>query len=573
LRLSGYFLPTLKEIPREAKEISHILLLKSGLIKPLMSGVYEYLPLGWRVIKNIQKIIREEMDRIGGQELLLPVLTNREIWDESKRWDDFGKEMFKFKDRSDRDVCLAPTHEEIITDLARREIQSYRELPQMWYQIQTKFRDEPRPKGAVLRIRQFIMKDSYSLDRNREGLDRSFNLHYEAYTKIFKRCGLDVTVVGASSGLMGGSQSNEFMFLSNSGEDTIAHCNKCDYAANMEVATTKLKPVKGDKNKIEEVETPVPGKVNAISKFLGKPKKFLMKSLLYIVDGKPIFILIRGDHNVNETKLTNHLGLNYREAKPEEVRKITGADIGYISPVGIKNIDIYADNNLKGCTGLISGANKNGYHIMGIKVDKDLKIKEYIDVINVKKGDPCPACNSGKLKISKAIELGHIFKLGTKYSKSMKSLFTDEDGTEKPIVMGSYGIGIERIMASVIDKFHDKNGIIWPVTVAPFLVHIIPLDMSNKKISKTAEVIYTKLTKEHLEVIIDDRDERPGFKFKDADLIGIPVQIVLGKRSLEKGVCEVKLRGKEKKYSVKPTEITEFVEKLLNKEKQRFAIR
>jgi len=535
-----------------------------------MSGVYEYLPFGWRVIMNIQKIIREEMNRIGGQELLLPVLTNREMWDETKRWDDFGEEMFKFKDRNERDICLAPTHEEIITDLARREIQSYRELPQLWYQIQMKFRDEPRPKGAVLRLRQFIMKDSYSLDRDFDGLDKSFKLHYEAYKRIFHRCRLDVIVVGASSGLMGGSKSNEFMFLSESGENAIALCNKCDYAANVEVATTRLNPVHGEGEKLDKIHTPVPGTVDAVSNLLKKPKELFIKSLIYIVKDKPVFVLVRGDHEVNEVKLANILGFEFRAANSEEVKKLTGANIGYISPIGIDNVETYTDYNLKGATGMITGANKNEYHVKGVNIERDVKVKEYVDIIMVRDGDSCPQCESGTLKINKAIELGHLFKLGTKYSQSMKCLFTDSDGTEKPIVMGSYGIGIERIMASIIDKHHDKDGIIWPIIIAPFLIHIIPLDMSNKDVSETSEKIYNEIIKENIELIIDDRDERPGYKFKDADLIGIPVHIIVGERSLKDGFCEVKLRREEKKHKVSPKEVIPFVKDLISQEEKKY---
>ncbi len=570
MRLSKYFLPTLKEFPKEAKEISHILLLKSGLIKPLMSGVYEYLPLGWRVISKIKRIIREEMNRIGGQEILLPVLSNREIWDESKRWDDFGEEMFKFKDRNKRDICLAPTHEEIVTDLARKGIQSYRDLPQIWYQIQTKFRDEPRPKGAVLRLRQFFMKDSYTLDRDFDGLDKSFQEHYKAYQRIFHRCGLNVIVVGASSGLMGGAQSNEFMFLSESGEDTIAICEKCNYAANIEVATTRLHFENTKDLALVEIHTPVQGTVDAVSKLLKKPKELFIKSLLYMTKDKPVFVLVRGDHEVNDSKLVNILGFEFRTANVEEVKKLTGADIGYISPIGIDNVETYVDCNLKGTTGMITGANKNDYHLNGINIKRDIKVKEYVDIITVKEGDPCPQCENGTIKICNAIELGHMFKIGTKYSESMKCLFTDSDGTEKPIVMGSYGIGIERIMASVIDKFHDKDGIIWPMSIAPFFIHIIPIDMSNDEVRKVSEQIYNILVKENMEPIIDDREERPGFKFKDADLIGIPIHIIVGKRSLKNGFCEVKLRSEEKKTNVAPKEIVTYVKKLISEEEQKF---
>ena len=570
MRLTKYFLPTLKEFPKEAKEISHILLLKSGLVKPLMSGVYEYLPLGWRVISKIKRIIREEMNRIGGQEILLPVLSNREIWDESKRWDDFGEEMFKFKDRNKRDICLAPTHEEIVTDLARKGIQSYRDLPQIWYQIQTKFRDEPRPKGAVLRLRQFFMKDSYTLDRDFNGLDKNFQEHYEAYQRIFHRCGLNVIVVGASSGLMGGAQSNEFMFLSESGEDTIAICEKCNYAANIEVATTRLHFENAKDLALEEIHTPVPGTVDAVSKLLKKPKELFIKSLLYMTKDKPVFVLVRGDHEVNESKLANILGFEFKAVNVEEVKKLTGADIGYISPIGIDIVETYVDCNLKGTTGMITGANKNDYHFKGVNIKRDIKVKEYVDIITVKEGDPCPQCENGIIKICKAIELGHMFKIGTKYSESMKCFFTDSDGTEKPIVMGSYGIGIERIMASVIDKFHDKDGIIWPMSIAPFFIHIIPIDMSNNEVRKVSEQIYDILVKENMEPIIDDREERPGFKFKDADLIGIPIHIIVGKRSLKNGFCEVKLRSEEKKTNVAPKEIVTYVRKLISEEEQKF---
>jgi prolyl-tRNA synthetase len=559
LRLRNYFLPTVKEIPKEAQEISHILLLKSGLIKPLMSGVYEYLPLGLRVIAKIQTILREEMNGIGGQELLLPVLSSRELWEETHRWEDFGDEMFKLQDRNKRDVCLAPTHEEIITDLARREIQSYRELPQIWYQIQTKFRDEPRPRGAVLRMRQFIMKDSYTLDRDSEGLDRSFEKHREAYTRIFSRCGLDVVIVGASSGLMGGAASNEFMFLSESGEDSIARCAKCGYAANLEIASTRISPPGKEDSTLSEVHTPVPGTVEAVSAFLKRPKPHFLKSLLYIARGKPVFVLIRGDREVNETKLAQVIGFEFRQADAQEVREATGADIGYISPVGINGIPVFIDRSLEGATEMVTGANKNEYHITGVSIARDLPTANFHDLITVQEGDPCPACEKGTLEVRKAIELGHLFKLGTKYSASMKCVFTDSDGSEKPIVMGSYGIGIERIMAAVIDRYHDEKGIIWPVSIAPFLVHIIPIDISNAQVGGAANTIYEQLGKEGIEAIIDDRDERPGFKFNDADLIGIPIHLIIGERSLKDGCCEVRLRRDEKKHLIALEEALSFV--------------
>ncbi len=572
MRLSRYFIPTVKETPKKAQEISHILLLKAGLIKPLMSGVYEYLPLGLRVITKIQQIIREEMNQINGQELLLPILSGKELWEETNRWNTFGDEMFKLKDRNDRDMCLAPTHEEIITDLARREIHSYRQLPQIWYQLQTKFRDEPRPRGAILRMRQFIMKDSYSLDRNEEELEKSFHMHREAYSRIFRRCGLDTVVVGASSGLMGGSASDEFMFLSESGEDSICLCNTCDYAANIEVATTQLKPLLADKEEITEVHTPVPGTVEAVSNLLAKPKEFFIKSLLYIANNKPTFVLVRGDHEINETKLTGILGHQFNIANPDEVKNITGADIGYISPISLENVEIYVDVNLKNCKGMITGANKNEYHFTGVSIERDINPKQYVDIITPNEGDPCPQCSGGILRIKKAIELGHLFKLGTKYSQSMKCFFTDSDGTEKPVIMGSYGIGVERIMAAVIDKYHDSAGIQWPVSIAPFLVHLIPLDVTFEDVKNISERIYEELSENNIATLIDDRDERPGFKFKDADLIGIPIQIIVGKRSLQNGCCEIKLRREDKKHSISPNEVISFVRNLIQQERKQSAL-
>ncbi|MCX7879622.1 MAG: proline--tRNA ligase [Ignavibacteria bacterium] len=543
MRLSQYFIPTLKEFPAEATVISHQLMLRAGLIRQVSAGVFSWLPLGFRVLNKVINILREEMNAIGGQEFLLPALNPTEIWEQTGRVEAMGDVMFHIKNRDG--LVLAPTHEEIITFHARQHIQSYKDLPQIWYQIQTKFRNEPRPKSGVLRCRQFIMKDSYSLDTSWEGLDESYKKHFEAYNKIFSRCGLKFFVVGASSGAMGGSKSEEFMIESDAGEDVCAIAPS-GYAANIEIATSSLPPV-GRKPACPEVEkfpTPNAKTIDDLIEQYGFDENSLAKTVVYIVESKPILILMRGNDELNETKLQMALGTNkFRPANPEELFEITGANTGSIGPVNLKQpIKIIADKLLEASNCLVSGANQDGYHFRNIDLLRDTQIDGYYDLRTVREGEPCPLANT-PIKIVKAIELGHIFKLGTKYSEAIGAKFLDKDGLEKPIIMGSYGIGVERIIASFIEQNHDEFGIIWKKPLAPFDIHLIGINIAKSDLVRQAcEDIYNNLTRKKLEVLYDDRDETAGVKFYDADLIGIPIQIIVGEKNLQSNSVEIKYR-------------------------------
>lgn len=558
MRWSNSLIATIKEQPKNTESPSHSLSIRAGLIKPLISGVHSYLPLGWRVILKITKIIRQEMDSIGGQELLLPSLSSTELWQKSGRLAEWGDVMFKLKDRKARDLCLMPTHEELIAELAAKQIHSYKDLPQIWYQLKTKFRDEPRPRGGMLRAREFIMKDSYSLDINEAGLKENYKLHREAYTRIFSLCGLDCEIVEASSGVMGGAVSEEFMVPAPHGEDSIMICRKCGYKANREVAETGNFGKEYQDEPLTEVYTPVEGSVDKISEFLHVSKNKLMKSLLYFRDGEPVFVILHGDHELSDEKLRK-LG-NFRIATSDEVKDLIGTEVGYVSPVGL-SFKIIGAHSLKGGKGLVTGANKDFYHLKGVNLQRDLKPDEWADVEIPNPGDSCSQCGA-PLSLESAIEVGHIFALGTRYSTTIGAYFLNQKGQEKPIVMGSYGIGIERIMASVIETHHDENGIIWPGSVAPYDVLIIPLNLSNSKLKKTAEDIYLKL-KDKIEVLLDDRSESAGIKFKDADLIGIPWQIILGEHSFEKGEVEIKNRANQSSRSVAKGEAVEEILKCL----------
>ncbi|MFP4543112.1 MAG: proline--tRNA ligase [Candidatus Kapaibacterium sp.] len=550
MRQSKYFLPTLKELGSDAVMPSHQLMLRAGLVRQVASGVFSWLPMGYKVLKKIMDILREEMDSIGGQEFLLPALNPIEVWEETNRVKAMGDVMFHIKNRPG--LVLAPTHEEIITYHARQHVKSYRDMPLLWYQIQNKFRNEPRPKSGVLRGRQFIMKDAYSLDTTWEGLDESYNKNFDAYHRIFERCGLKIFVVGASSGAMGGRQSQEFMVESQSGEDTCAINDESGYAANVEVATSIVDPVgRIEKNDpIEEFATPGAKTINDLIEQFGLNENRCAKSVVYIADSEPLLILMRGNDELNESKLESVLGTgNFRPAEPAELVQYTGANAGSIGPVGLKTkMRVIADNLLKDANGLVSGANKDGFHLKNIDFSRDCKIDHYYDLRTVKEGEPDPV--AGKpLRIVKAIELGHIFKLGTKYSDSMGAKFLDADGREKPIIMGSYGIGVERILACFIEQNHDDSGIIWKAPISPFHAHIIGLNMKKfDDVKITAEDIYDKLNKAGFDALIDDRDESPGIKFNDADLIGIPVQIIVGSKNLKNGNLEIKFRrGGERK--------------------------
>lgn len=543
MRQSQYFIPTLREAPADAQIPSHQLMLRAGLVRQVASGVFTWLPLGYRILKKIIDILREEMDAIGAQEFLMPALNPIEIWEQTGRVEAMGDVMFHIKNREG--LVLAPTHEEIITYHARQHIQSYRELPQIWYQVQNKFRNEPRPKSGVLRGRQFLMKDAYSLDLSWEGLDESYRKHFEAYKKIFTRCGLKFFVVGASSGAMGGKQSEEFMIESDAGEDVCA-ISDSGYAANLEVATSAIPPVGriSSNHEIEEFPTPNAKTINDLIEQFGLPEDRLAKSVIYIIDSKPVLILMRGNDELNESKLQAVFKTNlFRPAEPEELIQITGANAGSIGPVDLKTeIMIIADNLLKDANGLTSGANRDGFHFKNIDFNRDCKIDGYYDLRTIRVGEPC-IINGSPLRVVKAIELGHIFKLGTKYSEALGAKFLDAEGKEHPIIMGSYGIGVERIMASYIEQNYDSAGIIWNKILTPFDFHLIGLGLNKSDEVRTAcEDIYSKLNSLKFEVLFDDRDENPGVKFNDADLIGIPMQIIIGKKNLDIGKVEIKIR-------------------------------
>jgi len=540
MRISKSFIPTLKEVPTEAVIPSHILMIRAGLVRQLSAGIYSWLPLGYKVIKKIMEIIREEMNAIGGQEFLLPGLNPKEIWEQSGRVEAFGDIMFHIKNR---DYVLAPTHEEIIAYHAKGAIVSYKDMPQIWYQIQTKFRNEPRPRSGVIRGRQFIMKDAYTLDKDFEGLDAGYTLHDKAYRSIFDKCGLKYFVVGASSGAMGGSKSEEFMVKSDAGEDLVAYCEKCGYAANAEVAqSVAVQAIRHNESKaVYEISTPNVKSIDELCTFLNIDEKETAKSRIYIHDGKPLLVLMLGNDEVNETKLSSVLGGNVRPAHPEELKEITGADAGSIGPIEFKH-KIIADNLLKAGNNLFSGANKNDFHIGGLDLKRDVPQLEYYDLRTAEAGEKCIRCGS-ELDVFKTIELGHIFKLGTKYSEALGALYLDETGKEKPIVMGSYGIGIERILACFIEQNYDEKGIIWKEPLNPFDIHLIGLNLKNDDISKACEQLYIDLIAEGYDVLFDDRtDASAGFKFNDADLLGMPIQVIVGEKNLKAGNVEVKNR-------------------------------
>ncbi|OGW37551.1 MAG: proline--tRNA ligase [Nitrospirae bacterium RBG_13_39_12] len=552
---SKVLIPTLRETPADAEAISNILMLRAGYVRQLAAGLYIYLPLGLRVIEKINRILRDEMSAIGAQEIYLPVLHPAEIWQETGRWSEIGDEMFRLKDRSGRDMCLGMTHEEIMTWLVVREVRSYRDLPQIWYQIQTKLRDEARPKSGVLRTREFMMKDSYSFDVDEDSLERSYQLHADAYHKIFSRCGLKFYMVESDPGMMGGATAHEFMAPSPSGEDVVALCSSCAYAANIELALSTPKKMQVMDWEFEEVHTPEKRTVEEVSKFLKLGPEYFIKSLLIISDDGPVLALIRGDQELHEKKINRIIG-RHRSAQKGEVKEILGVEAGFIGPMNHK-LRIIADRCLK--KGIyISGANKPHYHARGIIPEKHFSA-EWHDIHIAKEGDLCQRCDAA-LKIERVIEIGNIFKLGTKYSVPMKALYLDEKGMENPIVMGSYGIGPARIAAAAIEQNNDKDGIIWPESIAPFDVEILPLNMKDAKTIEVAEKIYNDLKERGIEVLMDDRDERAGVKFKDADLIGIPTQIIIGEKNLKEDLVEIKDRKTKKTEKVRVMEAVKSLE-------------
>jgi prolyl-tRNA synthetase len=569
MRLSKSFIPTLKEVPSDALIPSHQLMLRAGMIRPLGAGIYSFLPLGYRLLKKVMDIIRDEMDAIGAQEFHLPAINPIELWEETGRVKAFGETMFHVKNRP---LVLAPTHEEVICSIAKNHIRSYRDLPQIWYQIQMKFRNEPRPRSGVIRGRQFLMKDSYSLDAKWDGLDRSYDLHAEAYKKIFTRVGLKFFVVGASSGAMGGSASQEFMIESESGEDTCALCDGCNYAANLEVARSGVPAAQrdGESREVKELHTPNVRTIDELKTFLGVDESLLAKSLIYMKEKTPLLIVMMGNDQLNESKLQSALGDGVRPLQPEELKALTGADAGSIGPVGINEgrpeggeFRILVDKRLEGANNLISGANKNDYHLSNIDLKRDVKVDTYLDLRVVRAGEPCPSCGK-PLRIVNAIELGHIFKLGTKYSDALKANYLDQDGKEKPIIMGSYGIGVERIVACHIEQNHDKNGIIWDKGIAPFHVHLVLVNSNNEKVVSVADQLYERLQDDLVNVLYDDRaDVSPGFKFKDADLLGMPLQLIVGEKHVSAGNVELKERRSGKRDVIEIGKVASYVERYL----------
>lgn len=563
MRLSKAFIPTQKEIPADATIPSHQLMLRAGLMRQLTAGVYAFLPLGYKAMMKAMNVVREEMNAIGGQEFHFPALNPESLWIQTGRRN-VQNFILSIKER---DLVLAPTHEEVVGWIASMHIQSYKDLPQIWYQIQTKFRNEPRPRSGVLRGRQFIMKDSYTLDASWEGLDKGYDLHAEAYKKIFTRCGLKFFIVGASSGAMGGTGSQEFMVESDSGEDTVVLCDKCGYAANLEIATSNIQKVTRSENSkaLEEIHTPNVKTIDELAVFLKADLDHLAKSVVYRHNGKPVLVLMAGNDQLNESKFSAALGGG--EVAPinaEELLGLTGADGGSIGPINLKGFRIIADKRLEGANGLVSGANRNDYHIANIDMNRDVKVEGYFDLRTVETGELCPKCSS-QLKISHAIELGHIFKLGTKYADALNATFLDENGKSKPIIMGSYGIGIERIVACHLEQSHDDKGIIWDTALAPYLVHVIAVNMNNKDIVLHANQIYRALTEMGIDTLFDDRANiTAGFKFNDADLLGMPFQIIVGEKGLKNNQVEVKRRKTGERTMVALVEIIPAIKKLLS---------
>jgi prolyl-tRNA synthetase len=558
MRLSKLFGKTLRQAPGEAESISHQLLLRAGMIAQEAAGIYSYLPLGWRALRKIENIIRDEMDKAGGQELMLPVLQPLELWQQSGRDVSFGKSLFTLTDRKEHKLALGPTHEEVTADLVHRYVQSYRDIPVLLYQIQTKLRDEPRPRGGLLRVREFIMKDLYSFDADEAGLDESYQKMCQAYKNIYARLGLPALMVEADSGAIGGKDSHEFMVITETGEDEVIYCTDCGYAANIE----KAKFVKTDKATVpgkaknllplEEVATPESKTIEEVAKFVGLPTSRTLKAVFYFSDGEFIFAVIRGDLEVNETKLRNALKCSELRLATESEVDGAGLVAGFASPIGIKGVKVIADDSVTSDSNFVVGANKPGYHFVNANYPRDFQVDLITDIAVARPGDSCPKCK-GRLSSARAIEVGHVFKLGTFISEKFGASFLDNDGKSRPIVMGSYGIGLGRLLAAIAEQSHDDKGIIWPLSVAPYQVHLCPLSLDKSAVLPTAGKIYQELQKEDIEVLFDDRDESPGVKFNDADLLGIPLRLTLSPRTLQNQSLEAKWRT-EKKPQLLPLE-------------------
>lgn len=548
MRFSNSYIPTLKEAPADAEVISHKLLIRAGMVRKLTSGLYIYLPMGLKALDKAARIVREEMNRAGAQELLMPMVQPADLWQETGRWEFYGKELLRFTDRHDRAYCLGPTHEEVVTDLVRGEVRSYRQLPLTLYQIQNKFRDEIRPRFGLMRGREFLMKDAYSFDRDQAGVDESYQKMFDAYMRIFSRMGLKFRAVEADTGSIGGNFSHEFMVLADTGEDTIAACTDCTYAANVERAEIVWQNAActdtctGTCPAVEEVLTPKAHTVEEVCSFMKVPATTLIKTLLFAVDNEPVAVLVRGDREVNDIKLKNLLHASSVEfATPEQVVAWTESPVGFAGPVGLKVARVYADNELQGATDWVTGANKGDTHLRHVDLGRDANITAYADLRMITLADPCPQCG-GRIELPKGIEVGHVFKLGTKYSEAMKATFLDENGKEQVMIMGCYGIGVSRVVAACIEQNNDEGGIVFPPALAPYEAMVLNLDVKNAEVCTKVDEIYAALQELGFDVLLDDREERPGIKFKDADLLGSPLQLVVGAKSLARGVIEAKDR-------------------------------
>ena len=563
MKTSQLLIPTLREDPGEAETVSHRLMLRAGLIRKTAAGIYTYLPLGLRIIRKIEQIIREEMNRAGAQELLMPIASPAELWKETGRWEHYGKELLRFKDRHERDFCLGPTHEEVITDLFRREVRSYRQLPLNFYQIQTKFRDEIRPRFGLMRGREFIMKDAYSFDNDEAGARVSYQKMYDAYTRIFTRCGLTFRAVEADTGLIGGDVSHEFMVLAETGEATVVYSDQDSYAANIERAEV-LPPSDVDDTPLRPltpVTTPQCRTVDEVTGFLNIPPRQLVKTLVYKANSDTVAVLIRGDHELNEVKLARLLRVTEVQlADPESVSRLTGAPVGFAGPVNLPGVRLVADHAVKGMKNVVVGANRADTHYVDANQDRDFTIDQFADLRNAQAGDPSPR-GAGSLTLAKGIEVGQVFLLGTKYSKSMTATILDDQGKERLAVMGCYGIGVGRTAAAAIEQNHDDKGIIWPLPIAPFHVHLLPVSQSVKTTEATAR-LYEELLAGGFEVLWDDRDDRAGVKFNDADLIGAPFQVIVGDKGLADGVVEVKVRRNGSKSRIAPPDVLSHLRKI-----------
>jgi prolyl-tRNA synthetase len=564
VRFSKLFGKTLRQAPAEAESVSHQLLLRAGMIAQEAAGIYSYLPMGWRVLKKIENVIREEMDKAGGQELMLPVLQPFELWQQSGRYVSFGESLFTLTDRKEHTLALGPTHEEVITDLVHRYVQSYRELPLFLYQIQVKLRDEPRPRGGLIRVREFIMKDLYSFDADEAGLDESYQKMCQSYSNIYARLGLPTMIVEADSGAIGGKDSHEFMVITETGEDEVIYCSSCGYAANAEKAQFAKKKSNAEAPlPLEEIATPEAETIEEVAGFVGVPTNQTLKAVFYFADGEFVFVTIRGDLEVNETKLRNTLKCTELRLATEGEVNEAGIVAGFASPLGVKGVKVVADDSITSGSNFIVGANKPGYHLRHANYPRDFQVDLMADIALAQSGDSCPSCQ-GKLSSARGIEVGHVFKLGTFISERFGASFLDNDGTSRPIVMGCYGIGLGRLLAAIVEQSHDDKGIIWPLSVAPYQVHLCPLNLEKPAVLPTAEKIYRESQKEGIEVLFDDRDDSPGVKFNDADLLGIPLRLTLSPRTLQSQSVEAKWRTKKEAQLLPLENLVVQVKKLLD---------